>query len=278
MVQAFSSGSFSMANGICFDFHGAQGIVTAETTAVRTAAYGQIIPPIVTSSGNQFVLLDSLGQPWIPTGTTLSVAGAANGVDPTGISSWIPLTDASNVLRAFDSLPFTACLFDQVEGQDVTWLRITLPEAVMAQRLTNTLIVHPFPDLGGDWDKIILQSSTGGTNTITPYPTNLMKSRFFFTPTALQAIYLGFTYNVSYPKRGLYHIGSYLQEFQDSAILTLDTTSYNPGETTSGVTIYSPSTPAPIPTYSTNSAIVTIPLSTLATTVPQVITGVQVLY
>jgi hypothetical protein len=257
-------------DGVFFDLHATTGVTLGSTTAQLDTEYGQaIIAPVNTNALNQLVVLDSANNPLVPKDTVVSYRSDTSGDAPSG--SFTVDEDGDNVSRGFDDRPYTA--WSQVPSEMYLWVQIQYPVVVMSNRMTNAVVLHPYPELGVHLVKAQYQTA-GAWLDLFSGEELARKRRWVIPPTAITAVRYCFKNTYGAAAVGAYRFASHYYEWNSSATLAMDTTDWNSAGTLSSILITTPSSVYPSTSYDSGSPTFEISLSLLDDKTPQIVEGV----
>ncbi len=199
------------------------------TTAEVNTTYGQVTLPIL-STQEKLVGMDSRGEVWVP--RTAAVHYAYQTAAPSE-SQW--LTDP-NYPRALDQRPDTAW-WRRRPSAGYVWVRVQVPANLNANRLSNCIILHPFPVLswdlysveyrnpGGNWSSVDLSWLEGWNGSKLP-ASWLGNLRLFFPQNQVVELRIKLYTDDLW---GFSDLRLQQLEFSPSATLVVDFDDYNTG-------------------------------------------------
>jgi hypothetical protein len=268
-VENSVDSGYPEVEGVFFDMHATTGVDQGTTTAQLDTEYGQaIIPPINTNALNQLVVLDSANNPLVPKETAISYRSDTSGDAPSG--SFTYDEDENSVPRAFDDKPYTA--WSQVPSELYLWVQIQYPVVVMSNRMTNAVVLHPYPELGVHLVKAQYQTAGAWTDLFSGEEL-ARRRRWVIPPTAITAVRYCFKNTYGAAGVGAYRFASHYYEWNSSATLAMDTTDWNPAGTLSSIVMSTPSSVYPSASYDAGSPTFEVSLSLLDDNTPQIVEG-----
>jgi hypothetical protein len=210
------------------DFY-TEDFVDGTNGADVNTTYGQATLPIRAVT-DKLVGRDSRDQVWIPKGTQIAYSYKSS--EPTEVD-WIA---DDNALKVLDGRSDTAWWKDRGASGNI-WVRVKLPAQLNANKLANTVILHPFPALSFDLVSLEYQNPAGQwTHADRSYQTGYNATngriewignvRFFLPETMVTELRIRLGAGSFW---GFTQIAVQQTEFSATADLVCDFTSYNPG-------------------------------------------------
>lgn len=259
------------------DFHVSSFVDEEGTTAEVDTTYGQVTLPI-TSRQEKLVGEDTRGNLWVPKTTQLYYSYSSSAP---GENDW--LTD-SNSLHCLDGRSDTAWWRTRATSGAV-WVRAKLPLNLNSNRMSNAVVIHPFPalhyhlesveyrDPAGNWVSLDL-SYIEGWDSDDNRVNACGNVRLIFPQAQVTEIRLKLT--VPAGPWGLIQLGVQHLEFSSTGTLTADFTSYSTGVLRSSVLLGKDMDLLNALTRSINGPKVLVSLTQNSAGSTPVITGVEV--
>lgn len=270
------------ANRGLADFYSAD-YIHATNTAEIDEDYGMATLPI-RSVQEKMHHVDQSGQIWIPEDSRLRFFSSSVYI-PNAIPEDSLFYSSTEDFRGIHGSPDNFFLGGNLRSQAYLYVKATLPQTLNTHRLANRITVHPIPSFSHTLVAVYIRPSANAWTYVSKSGMPWLNGsnevefcgpfRLTFTPTEISEVCLVFKANQWW---GFQEFSVQLVEYDTSANLVVDFSSYSPGAITA-ITLNgrNTSTLNALP-YTINGSVVTIPLTQIAAYNTPVITSIEALW